>query len=207
MVARPNGATMRVTISAVLCCLALPAGALAQADPGPGQAATPPQGQACGAQAAKYATDKGLAIWVTRRGTMVQENPLRPLTASRFVILQVVVKGRLATAYGPDYGHLQQGYSPRDLEKDGAASISWAEAADDLPDGIQVVADDGRALFGPMRFVSCGEAPLTKVTASPKPAPKAEPSGAARRTAADKPSPRMPQGALPGLSIPKGAVD
>lgn len=170
-----------------------------------------PETQACGAQAARYATEKGFALWVTRRGTMLQENPLRPLTPARFVILQVVVNGRLATAFGPDYARLQQGFSPGDLEKDGAAKISWVEGADELPPTIQVVGDDGGALFGPMRFVACGEAPKTKVAASPRPTPKPEPRPKGRNTAGgpdrDKVAPRMPEGALPGLSIPKGAVN
>lgn len=215
---------MSIRITATLAILVLGSPALAQGAPAPATPAleppapvTPapaspaPETQACGTQAARYATEKGFALWVTRRGTMLQENPLRPLTPARFVILQVVVNGRLATAFGPDYARLQQGFSPGDLEKDGAAKISWVEGADELPPTIQVVGDDGGALFGPMRFVACGEAPKTKVAASPRPTPKPEPRpkgrNAADRLDREKIVPRMPEGALPGFSIPKGAVN
>ncbi|WP_375459587.1 hypothetical protein [uncultured Enterovirga sp.] len=157
----------------------------------------------CGAKAALYAPPgKGPKVWVVRRGEMARENPLRPLTPERLVVLQVVVNGRLATAYGPDYDNLQQGGAPRDLERDAADPIRWQPGADGLPPTFRVVAQDGAVLFAGMRFAECVEPPKSRVAA---PAPRrADPDRPDRKAAEErsKPQPGLPQGAMDGLSLP-----
>jgi hypothetical protein len=158
----------------------------------------------CGAKAALYApSGKGPKVWVVRRGEMARDNPLRPLTPDRLVVLQVVVNGRLATAYGPDYDNLQQGAAPRDLERDAADPIRWVAAADGLPPGFRVVTPDGAVLFDGMRFAECTEAPKARVVSAPAPR-RVDPDKPDRKAAEErsKPQPGLPQGAMDGLSLP-----
>lgn len=158
----------------------------------------------CGAKAGLYAAAKGLKLWVTRRGEMSRENPLRPLSPERLVVLQVVVNGRSATAYGPDYDNLQQGGAARDLERDGTNPIQWQPAADGLPPALRVVGEDGAVLIDGMRFTECAEAPKARVVA-PVRRPVADPDKPDRKAAEERSRvrPGLPQGAMDGLSLPQ----
>ena len=186
-----------LAVLAAVAVASLP-GAAAVAD----GATSPPD---CGTRDALYVADKGLQVWVTRRGTMtLAENPLRPLSHDEVMVLEVVVKGRLATAWGPDFDNLRQGNAPRDLEREGAKPIRWEAGATPYPPSIRVVGEDGRVLFGPMRFDQCGEAPAGRAVAAP--AARAS-RRASDKTGRSRDSPRLPQGAIPSLSLPQGAVD
>lgn len=169
------------------------------------EAATP----SCSPKAALYAVEKGAKVWITRRGRMEFENPLRPLTPERLVVYQVVVNGRIATAYGPDASLLRQGGAPQQLERE-VAPIKWQGGADGLPGELRIVAEDGRVLVGALRFVECAEAPSAKVVAPRRPDPKssaaadgrAAPTAAERNAARQRPG--FPQGAVEGLTLPQG---
>lgn len=166
----------------------------------------------CAPKAAIYQAGKSAKIWVVRQGILVlAENPLRPLTRDEAVVLDVVVNGRRATAFGPDLNHLRQGGSPASLEREGREPIRWSESGV-APAAIRVVAEDGRVLLGPMRFGGCEDAPVAKAVAdkpvqAEKPArgarkPKAAAAGQDESSSGPAPA-RLPQGAIDGLSLPK----
>lgn len=185
----------------------------ALAQPAPDGAAPAPAD--CAPKAALYQSGKGLKLWVLRQGTLVlAENPLRPLSRDEAVVLEVVVNGRRATAYGPDLDNLRQGGSLKSVEREGREPVRWAEGRA-APAALRVVAEDGRVLIGPMAFAGCEESPAAKAIAD-KPPPKAErpargkgqgkgkAAAPAAAGAADAPPPaHLPQGALQGLSLPK----
>lgn len=180
--------------AAVVTLTLLSLGAAAQESPSPVQ---------CGTKAAQYrtASAKGPKLWVLRHGEMTRDNPLRPLTPERLVVLQVVVNGRLASAFGPDHDHLQQGGAVQDLERDGEP-IRWAAGPDGLPPSLRVVAEDGRVLIDGLRFAECEAAP--KARAVP-PAARAPSADAPNRKAAEersRPRPGLPSGAMEGLTLP-----
>ena len=145
----------------------------------------------CPGYAALFTSDKGLKLWVLRRGTMTERNPLRPLSQDSLLVMDVVVNGRSASAYGPDPLRLQQGGAVPEIERQNGP-ISWRSALDVLPPAIRVVASDGTVLVGPMTFVACGDAPKVQrgrdSTARNRTAPKA---GGATSSVA------LPQGAIP----------
>ena len=168
-----------------------------------------PKPSDCGPQAAIYQTGKGAKLWVLRQGTMVlAENPLRPMSRDEAVVLEVVVNGRRATAFGPDLNHLRQGGTPKSVEHEGREPIRWADGGV-APAAIRVVAEDGRVLLGPLAFGGCEDAPAAKAVAD-KPTPAEKPAQGKRKkgsaAAGDSgPAPtHLPQGALDGLSLPKG---
>lgn len=194
--------------------LTLPVDGRAQSDPpaapgGEASSAAPKPGD-CSPRAALYQAGKGPKVWVLRQGTMVlAENPLRPLSRDEVVVLEVVVNGRRATAFGPDMDHLRQGGTPKSVEREGREPIRWA-AAGAAPAAMRVVAEDGRVLLGPMSFGGCDDPPAAKEVAE-KPVKPARPARAARKgkpapAASDGPAPaHLPQGALPGMSMQKDA--
>ena len=153
----------------------------------------------CGAEAGLYGSG-GLKLWVTRRGTIEQENPLRPLSRETLLVLQVAVNGRLATAYGPDADHLRQGSAPARLEEASGHPVRWAPDGAELPASLRIVAEDGTVLLGPLAFQSCGPAPRAVPQAAAKPVPP--PKGRPNPPAASAPA----SGAPPGLSLPQGAI-
>jgi hypothetical protein len=162
----------------------------------------------CAPQAALYQAEKGTKLWVLRQGRMVlAENPLRPLSQDEAVVLEVVVNGRRATAWGPDLQNLRQGGTPKSVEQEGREPIRWDEKGPP-PAAIRVVAEDGRVLLGPMPFGGCEQAPAAKMVADKPPPRAARGKGgkAAAAAANDSPPAHLPQGALEGLSLPKAGT-
>lgn len=179
---------------AVACCLA---GAAADAQ----TASDPPPD--CSGKAGRYASEKAGALWVVRRGALTMgENPLRPLSRDEYLVLQVVVKGRLATAWGPDETSLRQGGAPRDVEREGIGPIRWQPDGTALPNVLRVIGEDGTVLAGPMRLVECGDAPAAKAVA---PAATRRPAAKSKEGAATR-APAEPAALPPGLSLPQGAI-
>ncbi len=149
--------------------LAVPARA-APGEPASGEAAP-----VCPApQAAEFTGDKGFRLWVTRQGSMTWSNPLRPLSPETVQVLQVVIRNKLATAYGPDLSGLRRGPSPAALEAQNGATIQWAGAPEGLPRTLRILADDGGQVLAELAFQACGDAPKA---AEPKPAPTARKGG------------------------------
>ena len=166
----------------------------------------------CVARAAQYGAG-AVRVWVVRQGVVEQDNPLRPLSRDRLTVLQVVVNGRSATAFGPDLQNMRQGGSPARLEEEIGQPISW-QSGSTAPESFRIVAEAGRVLFGPLAFESCGDAPAV---AAEKPAAAKPRQGTAEKGSAGTRSapsgaggsrPGLPQGAIPsggrgGLSLPQ----
>lgn len=197
--------------AAAILCGAASAGAQAPAAPGapvpakpvPARsvpAASPPAARAsaaeCGAKAVAYGAEKGFRLWVTRKGVQVQENPLRPLSPERAIVLQVVVNGRLATAYGPDFDNLHRGGAPKALEEANGHSIEWEPVASGLPATLRVVSDDGRVILGPLAFQECGTAPKVAPVATKRPAADQARKGSPESAPGLRDLPGFPQGAI-----------
>ncbi|MFE1600233.1 hypothetical protein [Methylobacterium sp. ID0610] len=170
---------------------------------------------ACGERAAEYASAKGVALWVTRRGTLTRENPLRPLTPDNLQVLQVVIRNKAATAYGPDLDTLRRGLSPAGLEAQSGAAIKWTEGVDGLPPTLRILEDDGAGVLAALQFRGCGEAPKV---AAVKPAPAARRDAAAKakpdkaktdKARTDKASdqPAAPTRLPNGFTLPQGAIE
>jgi hypothetical protein len=178
--------------------------ALAAVMPAAAQEAAP---VACGKQAAQFAAGK-VDLWVTRRGTLARDNPLRPLTPETIEVLQVVIRGKIATAYGPDLDSLHRGASPSSLQaQSGGAAIRWADGVDGLPATLRIHEDDSAGVLAALQFRACGDAP--KAVEVKAPSPK---SAEARRAAKPKPAPK-PAELAPnathtpgGFVLPQGAI-
>lgn len=202
-------ASSSATLSAISASLVLAAFVCLAAGDARAQEEARPTPDGCAGRAALYAGGpKGTRIWVVRRGSMVlAENPLRPISRDRAVVLQVVFNGRLATAFGPDHENLRQGGAPADIERLGAEPIRWSDDAATPPPTLRVVADDGTVLLGPLPFVECADPPSAKPVAARRPekpvAPERRPAGAAGHAFPQGPSiPGLPQGAIQSLDLP-----
>ena len=161
----------------------------------------------CGTRAAVYASGN-VRIWVLRRGTMQEDNPLRPLSRDQLIVLQVVVNGRSATAFGPDFESMRQGGAPARLEEASGHWIAWDSGPQILPDSFRVVSEDGRVLLGPLSFETCGDTPTVAAEKPGRAQPRAERGEGRRSPQGDGNRPGLPQGAIPsggkgGLSLPQ----
>ncbi|WP_407518814.1 hypothetical protein [Methylobacterium oryzisoli] len=154
----------------------------------------------CGRQAAQFAGGGNFSLWVTRRGVLTRDNPLRPLSPEVLEVLQVVIRGKAATAYGPDPDNLRRGPAPASLEsQSGGAPIRWGETADGLPATLRIRADDSTAVLAELRFRACGDAPKV---AEPK-RPAAKTAGTEGEPGAEKPAKPRPQAKPQGKPQPK----
>ena len=156
----------------------------------------------CGTQARLYAAG-GLRVWVTRQGTVEQDNPLRPLAPDKLLVLQVAVNGRLGTAFGPDFDNMRQAGSVQTLEQESGRPVRWSADGAAGPTTIRIVAEDGRVLLGPLAFRECGPAPRTS---GPAPVPSAAKIGVPARRATDTSAPDQTSASRPGLPLPQGAI-
>ncbi|WP_207767864.1 hypothetical protein [Methylobacterium frigidaeris] len=104
---------------------------------------------------------------------MTWSNPLRPLSPETVQVLQVVIRNKLATAYGPDLSGLRRGPSPAALEAQNGATIQWAGSPDTLPPTLRILADDGGQVLAELKFQACGDAPKVAEPKAPKPVPTA----------------------------------
>ena len=161
----------------------------------------------CGARAALY-TAGNVRVWVLRRGTMQDNNPLRPMSRDQLIVLQVVVNGRSATAFGPTFDTLRQGGAPARLEEASGYPITWDSNSQGRPDSFRIVAEDGRVLLGPLNFGSCGDAPAAAVERPGRAQQRPERAEGRRSPSGDTNRPGLPQGAIPsggtgGLSLPQ----
>ena len=174
-------------------------------------------------QAVRYQGAKNVDLWVTRSGTITIDNPLRPLTPDVTRVLQVVVAGKVATAYGPDLLSLRRGASPATLEGTIGGKIQWNPSLVALPDSLPINTETSEPL-AELRFRECGTAPSGKLLPPPKarrmaPTPEAvaaeaekaeKAAKAAAREAAKaagvKPPPGAPPPRAPGSALPQGAI-
>ncbi|MCJ2079731.1 hypothetical protein [Methylobacterium sp. J-090] len=130
---------------------------------------------ACAEKAALYEGPKNFSVWVTRTGLIVVENPLLPLTPDSARVLQVVIAGKVATAYGPDLFALRRGGAPAVLEGAKGGTIRWDATPTPLPDTLNIVSEAGQPL-AQLAFQACGEAPAVK--AAPVAKSKSDPATA-----------------------------
>ena len=183
-------------------------------------------------QAVRYQGEKNLDLWVTRSGRITIDNPLRPLTPDVTRVLQVVVAGKVATAYGPDLLSLRRGASPATLEGTIGGRIQWDASLVTLPDSLPINTETGEPL-AELRFRECSTAPSGKLLPPPKarrmaPTPEAvaaeaekaeKAAKAAARAAANAatagraaqpPTGGAPQNLtpprVPGSALPQGAI-
>ena len=190
---RPTAGTagVRLALFALLSCAA--ARSEAQAPESPMPAAGPAAPVACGALAARYEDGRGFGLLVTRAGEVRVENPLRPLTPEVNHLLQVVIAGKVATAYGSNFAALRRGGAPGAVEAMLGGSIRWQAALPVLPDPLAIVAEDGAPLAR-LSFRACEDAPAVK--AAPQ----------ARKKAPANPSKDAARKTPPGFSMPQGAI-
>ena len=176
-------------------------------------AAAGPLAVACEAQAARYEGGKGFSALVIRAGEVKVDNPLRPLTPDLTHVLEVVIGGKRASAYGPDYASLRRGGPPGAMQASLGAPIRWEAAMPALPDSLGIVADDGTAL-ATLAFRACEPQP----TLAPEPAPKVAKTPAAAagkgagkaaraaKTAPNKTAPKAAEKTPGGFTMPSGAI-
>jgi hypothetical protein len=129
--------------------------------------------RSCGAKAALY-TERNLAMWVTRRGAITYENPLRPLSKETLSVFEVMVAGRPATAYGPDANSLQRAGTPKELEQTLGGTIAWTPGGE-MPDALQIVSATGEVVAR-LGFKECGDVPKQLDRAQSR-APQAQGTG------------------------------
>ncbi|MDP4024662.1 hypothetical protein Q8W71_18710 [Methylobacterium sp. NEAU 140] len=127
----------------------------------PTPAAGPDGPVACRTQAARYEDGRGFVLIVTRLGQVRVENPLRPLTPEVTRVLQVVIGGKVATAYGADFATLRRGGTPAAVEALLGGPVRWEAELPALPDGLAIVGEDGASL-GQLDFRACEAPPAVK---------------------------------------------
>ncbi|MGY2049884.1 hypothetical protein [Methylobacterium sp. JK268] len=168
-------------------------------------------------QAAEYAGPKGMVLWVTRRGTLKRENPLRPLTPDDLQVLEVVIRNKAATALGPDLDTLRRGAAPASLEAQSGAKIQWLDHLEGLPATLRILEDEGAGLVAALPFRGCGEAPKVAAPNVARPAAKpraGKPRPADAKSADSKsaepgagPAKPAPAARTPGgFTLPQGAI-
>lgn len=160
-------------------------------------AAGPPPAQPCGSSAARFENGKGFKMVITRAGQVQTTNPLRPLTPETNEVLLVVVAGKVATAYGPDFATLRRGSAPAAIEAMLGGPIKWQPSLPTLPDPITIVSEEGSPL-AQLAFRACETPPAVKAPPTTQarkkpPARRAPPKAAAEKTP-------------PGFSLPQGAI-
>lgn len=162
----------------------------------PAPSAALPPGQPCGASAARFENGKTFKMVVTRAGQIQTTNPLRPLTPEMNEVLLVVIAGKVATAYGPDFTTLRRGSAPSAIEAMLGGPIKWQPSLPTLPDSMTIVSEEGAPL-AQLTFRACETPPAVK-------APKAEARKKApvRRAPPKAAAPKTP----PGFSMPQGAI-
>ncbi|MBE7246270.1 MAG: hypothetical protein INR63_15080 [Actinomycetospora chiangmaiensis] len=161
----------------------------------PTPAPAPAVEQPCGSRAARFENGKGFKMVITRAGEIRTTNPLRPLTPEVNEVLQVVIAGKVATAYGPDFTTLRRGSAPAGVEAMLGGPIRWQAALPALPDPIAIVTEEGTPL-AQLAFKACEEPPAVK-------APKAE---ARKKAPARRAAPKAAEKTPPGFSMPQGAI-
>lgn len=168
-------------------------GALAFAAPSLGaqEIDAPPS---CGSKVAAFSDGKTFRLWMVRRGSLVVNDPLRPLSRDTMLVLQIIVNGRVATAYGPDLSQLRRGGPPATLEEQNGESIRWEGGNDAPPPVLRIVADDGRVVFDRLAFSGCEDAPAVRSPSRARPDTPAPAPRAGSRP--PKPPVALPQGAI-----------
>ena len=131
-----------------------------------------PAVEPCDGQAARFESEKGFALSVVRAGEVRIANALRPLTPDVTQVLEVIISGKRATAYGPDFGALRRGGPPRAMQALLGGPVQWEATLPSLPGFLGIVADDGSPL-AELTFKGCEPPPA----AAPEPPPVAEKKG------------------------------
>ncbi len=163
---------------------------------------------ACAEKAALYEGPKNFSVWVTRTGLIVVENPLLPLTPETSRVLQVVIAGKVATAYGPDLYALRRGGAPAALEAAKGGTIRWDATPTPLPDTLNIVSEAGQPL-AQLAFEACGEVPAVKaapVAKSRSDPSKGDPTKAPARPKTAKPASGQTE-APSGMRMPAAAIE
>jgi hypothetical protein len=142
---------------------------------------SPGQQRACGRKAAVYTGDKGFRLLVRRTGRATEENPLRPLSKENVLVLEVLIAGKPATAYGPDFLRMLRGGSADELQKILGQPITWDATNDVIPEIIQIVSEDTSQVLTQVRFKECTDLPRPEARGrvTPPPAAKASPADVA----------------------------
>lgn len=204
----------RVIRWALVAPLVLTAG-MGQGAPSPLAPISPALAPSCEGQAARYENGKGFSLFAIRAGEVRVNNPLRPLTPDFTHVLEVIVGGKRATAYGPDFASLRRGGAPGTKQTSLlGAPIQWAPSLPPLPDSLGIVAEDGTAL-ATLAFRACEPPPALAPEPVPKTAKKApsparnsdrskaaKPATASEAKAQSKPPAKTPQ----GFTMPSGAI-
>ncbi|MGT2480198.1 hypothetical protein ACU4GR_18215 [Methylobacterium oryzae CBMB20] len=133
----------------------------------PTPAAGPTLEQPCGTQAARFESAKGFKMVITRAGQVRTTNPLRPLTPEVNEVLQVVIAGKVATAYGPDFATLRRGGAASGIEAMLGSPIHWEPTLPTFPDPIAIVTEEGTPL-AQLTFRACEAPPAVKAPKVPK---------------------------------------
>src|SRR5215207_8159147 len=150
----------------------------------------------CGSQSALYSGEDGFQTWVTRKGEIEAKNPLRPLSGGRLIVLQVLIRGNVATAYGPDFARMLRGGPPDRIQELHGAPIKWAATNNALPGTIHIVAEDSPDVLARLRFKECGAPPKAQTTPTGKP-PAPKPSSVPAPGTMERPrNMPLPSGAL-----------
>ncbi len=156
-----------------------------------------PPGQPCGASAARFENGKTFKMVVARAGQIQTTNPLRPLTPEVNEVLLVVIGGKVATAYGPDFTALRRGSAPAAVEAMLGGPIKWRPTLPTLPDSMTIVSEEGAPL-AQLTFQACETPPAVKTPPKAEARKKAPAKRAPPKAAAEK--------TPPGFSLPQGAI-
>jgi hypothetical protein len=159
---------------------------------------TPDSGQATNVAcpgAAVFSAGSGPEVHVTGIGTLDQRNPLAPAPQARpATVLEVRIRGKLASATGPSFQELRRGGPPQDLERELGNRIVWEADLSTLPHNLLIVGEERGEVIAKLRFVKCAP--------SPKVPPRQQQPVRPRAKEKPAPAPQQPVG-----PIPQGAID
>jgi hypothetical protein len=142
-----------------------------------------------------YWAGSGPEVHVIRRGIIDQRSPLAPRAdASAATVLDVRIRGKSASAYGPSFEKMRRAGPPQELEKEFGTAIKWGANLASLPREILLVANDGAEVVAKLRFVKC------------LPPPKARPARVQPAKPRPTEAPPTAKQRLPAAPVPQGAI-
>jgi hypothetical protein len=136
------------------------------------------------------------------------------LTKQNVIVLDVIIAGKPATAYGPDYLSMLRGGPLDELQKGLGQPVTWEATNDGMPELIRIVSDDQSQVLTELRFKECSDIPRPEGRArvppaaavkAPSPANVAPDESDSRPDVQvhPKPAPDRVQGARPRDARPK----
>ena len=142
-----------------------------------------------------YSQADDVKVAVLRFGTLIQDNPLRPMSNEILSIWRITVNGKPGFLRRMSAESFDEISSPEELEYMSSRSVTWGMGLSELPVSILIVTRS-RSVVGPLTLSGCEQRPVS---------PASNPAGtlSGGRTNAKYMKPTLPRVQLPQGAIPE----